>query len=237
MNAKNNRKINIFFDFDMTLGYRIMMWRDTVRELLLAEGIISDYEEIRCFTDGRGYPWNFPQLTHEEFLQGKDWWENTEDFIIEGLLSITNLEVAQRVSSKFRTKYIDLRYWGLFPHTISLLKSLEAKGYNLYILSNHVPEARQIITQLGIAQYFTKMFISSEIGYEKPNPEIYRIALNIASAEDMNIMIGDNIEADIKGSLDNGFTNAILVRKPNSTNYPNYSKLLDGVEEILEKII
>ena len=29
--------VNIYFDFDMTLAYRIMMWTDTVRELLLEE--------------------------------------------------------------------------------------------------------------------------------------------------------------------------------------------------------
>ena len=57
--------INIYFDFDMTLGYRIMMWRDTVRELLLEEGVVADAGGIRIFSDGKGSPWSLPSLTHE----------------------------------------------------------------------------------------------------------------------------------------------------------------------------
>lgn len=50
--------VNIYFDFDMTLAYRIMMWTDTVRELLLEECVVVKREDIRPFYTFNGYPWN-----------------------------------------------------------------------------------------------------------------------------------------------------------------------------------
>ncbi len=229
--------INIYFDFDMTLGYRIMMWRDTVRELLLEEGVVADAGGIRSFSDGKGYPWSLPSLTHEEFFGGKDWWKNTEEFIYEGLLPLVDKERAQRVSKKFRARYTDMEYWGVFPDTVPLLKRLKVKGYKLYILSNHVPEATDIINNLGIGQYFDKIFISADMGVEKPHPLIYKKALEHTGAEDINIMIGDNFDADISGALSSGFQYAVMVRKENTSDYPYYSRYFEGLDEIIERFV
>lgn len=228
--------VNLFFDFDMTLGYRIMMWRDTVRELLLEEGVVVSVDDIRSFSDGRGYPWSLPHLTHEEFLQGKSWWANTEEFLLESLLMITDSKRAERAAARFRAKYIDMKYWGIFPDTIPTLAQLKSKGYKLYILSNHVPEATNIIKNLGISDYMEHIFISADIGAEKPNPLIYHKALSITDEGDYNIMIGDNYEADIEGALNGGFHNAILVRKKNEYNYPLYCRYLEDIDPIIEGV-
>lgn len=231
------KDIILYFDFDMTLGYRIMMWRDTVRELLLEEGVIIHSDEIRSFSDGKGYPWSFPLMTHEEFFAGKDWWLNTEEFIYEGLLTHTDSERAMRVSKKFRSRYINLFYWRLFPDTVSTLELLNSKGYTMNILSNHVPEAKNIIEKLGISRYFDKIFISADMGVEKPNPIIYQMALSHTTKDALKIMIGDSYEADIIGALNNGFDNAIMVRKPNTNKYMHYTRFFDGIDAIIEEII
>jgi len=220
----------------MTLGYRILMWRDTVRELLLEEGAVVQIDEIKKFSDGKGYPWSFPMMTHEEFFQGKSWWQNTEEFIYEGLLMIVDKERAERVSKKFRDRYTDIKYWGIFPDTVPTLKSLKDKGYKLFILSNHVPEAKEIIGKLGIAEFFDKIFISAEMGVEKPNPQIYKKALENTNSGDINIMIGDNYEADIEGALSGGFNFAIMVRKLNDTGFKRYSRYLEGIIPLIKEI-
>lgn len=176
-------------------------------------------------------------MTHEEFFLGKDWWVNTEEFIYEGLLRLVDSSKAINVSKKFRSRYIDMNYWGIFPDTIPTLIKLKDKGYRLFILSNHVPEAKEIISNLGISEYMERIFISADMGVEKPNPVIYQMALSNHSPEDINIMIGDNYEADIEGALNGGFKYAIMVRKENEYNYKSYTRFLDGVIDIIEDII
>lgn len=229
--------INLFFDFDMTLGYRIMMWRDTVKELLLEEGATVSVDDIKSFSEGKGYPWSSPFKKHKEFFKGKEWWQYVEEFIHKSLIDIVDDKRAVSVSKKFKDRYLDFRYWGVFPDTLLTLKELKNKGYKLYILSNHVPEAKDLINKMGLTHFFEKIFISADLGVEKPNPEIYKIALSYTNKIDYNIMIGDNYEADIKGSINAGFNNAILVRKPNIYNYPYYSRYLNGIMDIIKELI
>ena len=60
----------------------------------------------------------------------------------------------------------------------------------------------------GLAGFFSVVVWSSAVGYRKPNPRIYEIAL-----EDLEltpgrriVMVGDNEEADIIGGEKMGFT-------------------------------
>ena len=56
-----------------------------------------------------------------------------------------------------------------------------------------------------IEHYFDRIITSESVGVKKPNPRVFTHALNIANAEKHNsIMIGDNVEADIKGALNIG---------------------------------
>lgn len=230
--------VNIYFDFDMTLAYRIMMWRDTLKELLLENGAVVSFDSISSLSKGEGvYPWSNPFKTHDAFFKGLQWWERTEKYLYNRLLDIVDEKRAKNVSESFREKYLDIRYWGVFPDTIPCLERLNKRGYELFILSNHVPEAEDIIAKLGLSKYFSDIFISAKLGAEKPNPIIYQKALKNTASDDCNIMIGDNIKTDVEGALNNGFDSAILVRKANTTNYRYYSRYLDDVDKVIEELV
>ena len=56
-----------------------------------------------------------------------------------------------------------------------------------------------------LTSYFKEIITSEKAGSLKPNKEIFEFALNVTSAEvGESIMIGDNIEADIKGAMSAG---------------------------------
>ena len=98
-----------------------------------------------------------------------------------------------------------------------------------------MPEAREIITKLGIIDEFDRVILSSEVGYEKPNEAIFKIAV-YGRENDINIMVGDNFNADVKGALNAGMK-AILVRESNSGNYKYYLKDLSGLDAMIEEVI
>lgn len=227
---------NIIFDFDMTLGYRTTMWTDTVKELLLKNNVFATSEQIRPVTHGPVYPWSNPSLSHEEFFKGRGWWETVCSNIGQGLVEngICDEDTAKKVCDEFPSLFCDKRFWKLFPDTLQTLSFLRDSGYNLFLLSNHIPEAREIFCYLGLDRYFKKMIISSEEDCEKPSPVLFDKICDGEKA-DKFVMIGDNYFSDVLGAQVYGM-NAVMVRKPNVTSYKYYCRTLYEVPAILEKI-
>jgi len=90
----------------------------------------------------------------------------------------------------------------LFPETKDVLRELKAKGYQLGLVSNAYPPARQeLLSKNGLVRFFDKIFLSYEWGMTKQKPEFYRLTLNQlkANAEDA-VMIGDSLKSDILAS-------------------------------------
>ena len=93
----------------------------------------------------------------------------------------------------------------LFEGTFEILEYLKKK-YKLHIITNGFEEIQnKKMINSKIEHYFDKIITSESVGVKKPNPRVFTHALNIANAEKHNsIMIGDNVEADIKGALNIG---------------------------------
>lgn len=93
----------------------------------------------------------------------------------------------------------------LFDGTIAVLEYLFPK-YNLHIITNGFAEVQfKKIKNSGLDKYFKTITNSEMAGVKKPNPIIYSYALQQANAQKENaIMIGDCIDADVKGAIDFG---------------------------------
>ena len=79
---------------------------------------------------------------------------------------------------------------------------------------------RSRFAKAGIGHYFEGIVISEEVGVQKPEPEVFRIALAHASGDGTGdgagspggdpippgraLMVGDNLNSDVKGALDAG---------------------------------
>ena len=83
-----------------------------------------------------------------------------------------------------------------------MLEYLSQK-YTLSILTNGFEETQhRKINNSGIAKYFTHLLTSENYGYAKPDPRIFEQLLQMNNAvAPQTIMIGDNIDADIKGAM------------------------------------
>lgn len=97
------------------------------------------------------------------------------------------------------------QYNHLYEGAVELLDYLKPK-YNLHIITNGfngVQEGK--LKNSNIHHYFITVTNSDLAGCKKPNPKIYEYALNAAKADKADsIMIGDCIEADVKGALNCG---------------------------------
>lgn len=89
-----------------------------------------------------------------------------------------------------------------FPGAEDLLAKLVEKGYLLYGATNGVTAIQQgRLKKSAITPYFKEIFISEQLGTQKPEPAFYEKIGNLIPgfAKEQALMIGDSLTADIAG--------------------------------------
>jgi putative hydrolase of the HAD superfamily len=109
----------------------------------------------------------------------KGWWRD----LVERLLD----RVSPRLDSIARDIFFEAAYehfaeagvWELYPEAREVIEIL-APDFELSIVSNFDRRLRVILDRLALSKYFRHVFISSELGVDKPDPLIFRRALEIS---------------------------------------------------------
>lgn len=88
------------------------------------------------------------------------------------------------------------------------IANLHGQGYKLAIATNGLAEVqRPRLANAGIDHYFQEILVSEEIGYYKPNPGFFHMALERMQAKkaDRLLMIGDSMHLDIESAQKMGW--------------------------------
>ena len=103
------------------------------------------------------------------------------------------------------------KVWVPFDHVKEELSRLSEEGYRLGVISNWDKTAVPLLDLHGLTPLFENIIISSEVGFEKPDTEIFKIALDRASVsvEDC-LYVGDNYYDDGIGSRKAGMDFVII---------------------------
>jgi putative hydrolase of the HAD superfamily len=97
-----------------------------------------------------------------------------------------------------------------------VLEELQPR-FQLAVISNFDGRLRFILEHLGISKFFAHIFISSEIGADKPDPEIFCRALKLAELKPDEILhVGDDPERDWEAAIAAGLSIFRLDRPTNS---------------------
>lgn len=104
----------------------------------------------------------------------------------------------------------------LFDDVIPLFNELNRKSIKSVILTNGPSDGqRDKILALNLNYLVSNIYISEEIGYSKPNREVYEYVLNDLSCSLSEIiMVGDSIKYDYEGAKKIGME-AVLVDRSN----------------------
>ena len=96
-------------------------------------------------------------------------------------------------------------YFSVLPGADEVVRQL-AQKYPLTIISNGFKEVQYYkFEHSGLADCFAHTIISEEVGINKPQPEIFRIALDLSGVTaDEAVMIGDSYSSDIAGAKNAG---------------------------------
>ena len=93
------------------------------------------------------------------------------------------------------------------------LRTLCDRGYQLGIIANQKPGAKNRLDAWELGRYFSVIASSAEIGISKPKKEIFTRALAMADCKPENaVMVGDRLDNDIRPAKELGMK-TIRIRK------------------------
>ena len=137
-------------------------------------------------------------MIKQEELRWKRMWLSLLDF------KIADEALARSLAVQFLEQLPNRK--NLFPYTIEILEYLQAKKYVLHLITNGFENVQHNkLLNSNLTEYFEEVITSEKANSLKPNKEIFEFALQVTGADiDESIMIGDNIDADIKGAMNAG---------------------------------
>ncbi len=104
-------------------------------------------------------------------------------------------------------------HFELYDDVLPTLRALKSRGYLLGLISNTHRSLESFQSHFELDGLMSAAVASSEHGYNKPHPSIFRTALDLlAVAPEEAVMVGDNYSHDIEGARAVGMR-AILLRR------------------------
>ncbi len=157
-----------------------------------------------------------PAINSPRENDDKGWWRELVNHVLE--------QVAPTLSEFDRDNFFEIAYehfaeagvWELYAEVSGVLEKLQPR-FQLAVVSNFDGRLRFILEHLGISKYFAHVFVSSELGADKPDPEIYRRAVKLMKLHPNEVLhVGDDPERDWKAASAAGLSIFRLDRPKNS---------------------
>jgi putative hydrolase of the HAD superfamily len=207
----------IFFDAAGTLFFLTKTVGDHYSYVGRGVGLDLDAQQLE-----RAFHTAWQQMPRRPAIEGprgnddKDWWRELVGRVLD--------HVAPSISELDRDNFFEVAYehfaeagvWELYPEVPEVLERLRPR-FPLAVISNFDCRLRLILQNLGISKYFAHVFFSSELGADKPDPEIFRRAITAMHLKADEILhVGDDPERDWKAAAAAGLLVFRLDRPRNS---------------------
>lgn len=207
----------VLFDLGGTLMYSRDPWEPILDRAYqaLAESLCAEGFNLDRF--------NLPKTVRYHLdryfaRREKDLFETTYLAVLRELLVENGFS---KVGDKSIRRALDAFYahtqpnWLLEEDALLTLRTLEAGGYRLGMISNagDNQDVFQLVDRFKIEPFFDFILTSAACSYRKPHPRIFELALahwNIPAHE--IAMVGDSLEADIKGAHSLGLFSVWITR-------------------------
>jgi len=194
----------VLFDFGGTLDANGIPWKERVLALLQKEGVHRPNEElIQAFHQaddslvGTISPSFSFQQTVEQLIQR---------FL--HALGIADDLLSQNISRRFIQEALTQ-----ISTNAKILAELSHR-YRLGIVSNFYGNLATVCQEVGLNPFFMTMIDSVTVGYGKPDPKIFSVALtNLQTSPTRAVFIGDSLPRDMVGARNVGMSHIWLTPK------------------------
>ncbi|MBT3336690.1 MAG: HAD family hydrolase [Anaerolineae bacterium] len=210
----------VFFDLGKTLIYPKDIWQPVLlrSDKTLTEKLIANGVDV----DPRTFPYEFIDRLNHYYADREGTLRETTTFrMLQHLLEEKGFRdvPAPTVRAALDAKYaITQSNWHLEADAHTALRALKLKGYQLALISNagDDPDVQALLTTHQLNHFFSFIRSSAAAGYRKPHPHMFEEALKeLGLFPEQCAMVGDTLEADIKGANALGIYSIWINRRVN----------------------
>ncbi|RPJ23959.1 MAG: HAD family hydrolase [Chloroflexi bacterium] len=213
----------VIFDLGGTLMYERASWDSITAQ---ADEALTNYlREQGMELNLSTFPREFRKRLDQYFRKReKDLLETTYSFVLRDVLTDKGYgDVSETIlrNALDRLFAVTQTNWALEEDTPSTLQKLEEDGYRLGLVSNagDDQDVQQLAERFDISQYFDFILTSAACSYRKPHPRIFELALsNWYFLPTEAVMVGDNLDADIRGAKSAGLYAVWISRRAGQQN-------------------
>jgi epoxide hydrolase-like predicted phosphatase len=112
---------------------------------------------------------------------------------------------------------------------VALIRDLRAKGYPVALLSNESLQLESRLREYGIHDLFDHVLISALMGMMKPDPTVYRVALQSVHAAPHEAVFVDDSLVNVRGAQPLGIHTSLF--RPELDLKAEITKLIDENQE------
>ena len=188
-------KIILLLDLDDTLLDFHRAEHEAIKKTFAAQGIAADEAVIARYSEINRIHWEMlesKQITRRPVLVGR----------FEMLFKELGIAADADETQKLYEDFLSVGHY-FMPGAEELLKTLDGRC-RMFLCSNGTAKVQAgRIASAGIARYFEKIFISEDIGHDKPSREYFDACSAQIPGYDPKyaLMVGDSLTSDILGGI------------------------------------
>lgn len=227
--------LNLLFDLDGTLYDFKATEKIALTATLEHYGLKNDEETYALYQEGNHYLWD--QYEKGNIAQSVI---NIERFRL--LFDKTGIDTSLAEEAG-RMYILHLSRHGIMLEGArDFLDRLRERGsdFRLYIITNGIPETQYgRLRDSNTLDYYEKIFISGEMGVQKPDKAFFDQVLRQAGIERQDsIVIGDMEKSDIRGALNSGIRSIYINFKGEKSTIATYNvSSYDELFRLLENLV
>jgi putative hydrolase of the HAD superfamily len=109
--------------------------------------------------------------------------------------------------------------WALYPEVPQAVTALKERGLALSVISNFDSRLSGILDGLGARSWFEQVFVSSRVGFAKPDARIFDAALSYHGVRPGEALhVGDSVTHDLQGAHNAGLEGILIDRGAAAAN-------------------
>ena len=173
----------------------------------------------------------FPKAEDGEFPDlEREWWRTLVARVFEPCGRFDRFEA---FFDELFTYFATAGAWRLYPDVLAALTELRERGVQMSVISNFDSRLLAILDGLEATPFFDRVFVSSRVGYAKPDPRIFQAALQYHGiVPEEALHIGDSEVNDLQGATDAGIRALLIQRNetPGEGRIASLAAILDMID-------
>jgi 2-haloalkanoic acid dehalogenase type II len=211
----------VLFDLGGTLIYFDGAWHDVMQ--LATQELLNHLHAQGFELDAPTFLDEFRRRLEEYYIQREaEFIEYTTARILRDMLTglghkaVTTEMLAPALEKLYA---VSQSHWKPEQDAEPTLKELQSAGFRMAVVSNAGDDAdvQRLVNNSGLRPYVDFALSSAACGIRKPNPRIFKIALEKWGLHpEEAVMVGDTLGADILGARNAGIASVWLTRRANT---------------------